>query len=160
MTWLGLEARVIDKSRVQLMSGEASDLPRYQDCLSSTMRSANRTVSVTSLGAAVSIVGAWHAGTLILIAVPHAQLVQQTRTTIAALSAGQRCERATAGSWERLCACARLIWPNYGGPCPKAGYGLSDGISGMTPKRRNQLRHPTKLLLRRLHATYVAPADG
>jgi hypothetical protein len=88
------------------------------------------------------MVGAWHAGTLILIAVPHARLAQQTRSMIGApVSAAQRCEWASAGQPYVLNLC-ELHLARLQGVLPKGGVRVvkqyqSGGSEAESPVRQH-----------------------
>jgi len=106
------------------------------------------------------MVRTWLAGTLALIAVPHARPAQQTRSMFGAVSSAQWSERASAGNPGKSCACASFIWPSCNESCPKAGCGLSGGISGMALRPRTQIHCSSETLLRRSFHAVGQPAPA
>jgi hypothetical protein len=99
--------------------------------------------------APAAMVTAWHAGAVVLIDVLPALLAPRTRFMIGApVSAGRRCEWASAGSLTYRTS-ASLIWLSCRGSYPEAECGLSSSINRAALRPRTQLHRTTELLLRR-----------
>jgi hypothetical protein len=107
--------------------------------------------------APASMVGAWHAEAVVLIAVGLAQPAPRTKSMIGArVSLGPRYEWASAGSLT-CCTCASLIWPSCDGYFPKMECGLSSS-KRVAQRPKTQVHSTTELLLRRTLRGPLQPA--